>query len=295
MSEPGELEREAVETIERVSEESAGVQLDLKLGPDRAQLLRVSATGKTVPWYRETRSIVAVLAFLVSATSLLYSWRTRRAEEVHQKRQELRQIVQQLTEMRIQFIADLARITDEQQRSDIGSVLYAKQTILLEAAEALAGDIPHEVTTSAYRTLAWENVHAERLAQAERFFQAALDASGSPTGRAYAYRDLGVYWADYRGEVEKARAMFQQGLQQLEHEWDPAADIARADTYGTWGALESDRGDAAKAQDYFRIANDDRARVQAVRDARRAAGGAPPAAGPLPPTPLDLQSASVFP
>src|SRR5438552_2916198 len=244
MSQRGEIEREAVETIERASE-GAGVQLDVKLGRGRAQLLQVSAAEKHTPWYREARGIVSALALTVSAASLAYAWRSDGAAEIRQKRQEIRQIVQELTEMRLRYVADLGRFTDPQQQRDIGKILQAKQSILLEAAEVLADDIPKQVTSSAYRTLAWENVYDERLAQAELFFRAALDASRTPTGRAYAYRDLGTFYAAYLDKVEQAREMFQLGVKQLEGGWDPAAQLALADTYGTWSAMEADKGDAA--------------------------------------------------
>jgi len=274
MGEPGELEREAVEIIARAAEDGAA----------------------GTPWYREARGIVSVLAILVSASSFLFTWQTHRSEEVHQKRQEFRQIVQELTEMRLHYIADLARITDEGQRRGINSVLGAKQNILLEAAEALVETIPDEVTASAYLTLAWENVNGEHLAQAERFFRAALHATGSPTGRTYAHRDLGLFLADYRDELAQARETFQLGVRQLDHEWDPAAHFALADTYESWGGVEQRKGDAAKGQELLQAAQGQRAQAQAVLDARNAARGAPPVAGPLPiAPPRGLQSASVLP
>src|SRR5713101_2702075 len=220
MSERGEVEREAVETIERASE-GAGVQLDVKLGRGHAQLLQVSAAEKHTPWYREARGIVSALALFVSATSLAYTWRSDRAAELRQKRQELRQIVQELTEMRLRYVADLARMSDPQQQRDIGNILQAKQSILLEAAEVLGNNIPREVTSSAYRTLAWENVYDARLAQAERRFRGALE-----------------------------------------------------DTYGAWGAMEADKGDAAKGRELLQVADTHHARA----DAARAGRGAVPAA-----------------
>src|SRR5207237_1437540 len=83
----------------------------------------------------EALGIVSALALFVSATSLAYTWRSDRAAELRQKRQELRQIVQELTEMRLRYVADLARMSDPQQQRDIGNILQAKQSILLEAAE----------------------------------------------------------------------------------------------------------------------------------------------------------------
>src|SRR2546430_7276465 len=231
MSERGEIGREGVETIERASE-GAGVQLDVKLGRGRAQLLQVSAAERHPPWCREARGVGSALALFVSATSLAYTWRSDRAAELRQKRQELRQIVQELTEMRLRYVADLARMSDPQQQRDIGNILQAKQSILLEAAEVLADDIPREVTSSAYRTLAWENVYDARLAQAERLFRGALEASRTPTARAFAYRDLGSFYAADVDQVEKAREMFRLGVKQLEGEWDPASQFALADTTG---------------------------------------------------------------
>ena len=290
MSERGEIEREAVETIERASE-GAGVQLDVKLGRGRAQLLQVSAAEKHTPWYREARGIVSVLALVVSATSLAYTWRSDRTAELRQKRQELRQIVQELTEMRLRYVADLTRISDPQQQRDIGNILQAKQSILLEAAEVLADDIPREVTSSAYRTLAWENVYDARLAQAERLFRGALEASRTPTAKAFAYRDLGSFYAADVDQVEKAREMFRLGVKQLEGEWDPASQFALADTYGAWGAMEADKGDATKGRELLQVADTHLGRADAARAGR---GAAPAAAGPVrdaPPT--DVQRASV--
>ena len=175
---------------------------------------------------------------------------------------------------------------------DIGNILQAKQSILLEAAEVLADDIPKQVTSSAYRTLAWENVYDERLAQAELFFRAALDASRTPTGRAYAYRDLGTFYAAYLDKVEQAREMFQLGVKQLEGGWDPAAQLALADTYGTWSAMEADKGDAAKGRDLLQVADTHQARADAMRAGR---GATPAAAGPAPGAPpTDVQRASVI-
>src|SRR3989449_10570142 len=112
MSEREEIEGEGVEAIERASE-GAGVQLDVKLGRGRAQLLKVSAAEKLTPWYREARGIVSALALFVSPTSLAYTWRSDRAAELRQKRQELRQIGQELTEMRLRYVADLARMSED--------------------------------------------------------------------------------------------------------------------------------------------------------------------------------------
>ena len=289
MSQRGEIEREAVETIERASE-GAGVQLDVKLQRGRAQLLQVSAAEKHTPWYREARGIVSVLALVVSATSFAYTWRSDRTAELRQKRQELRQIVQELTEMRLRYVADLAHISDPQQQRDIGHILQAKQSILLEAAEALADDIPKQVTSSAYRTLAWENVYALRLAQAGRFFQGALDASRTPTAHADAYRDLGSFYAAELEQVEEAREMFRLAVKQLEGEWDPASQYALADTYGAWGAMEADKGDRAKGHELLQVADTYRTRADAARAGR---GATPVAAGPAPESPQpDVQRAS---
>src|SRR2546425_3956375 len=120
MSERGEIEGEAVETIERASE-GAGVQLDVKLGRGRAQLLQVSAAEKHTPWYREARGIVSALALTVSAASLAYAWRSDGAAEIRQKRQEIRQIVQELTEMR-----------SEEHTSELQSLAYLVCRLLLE-------------------------------------------------------------------------------------------------------------------------------------------------------------------
>src|SRR2546428_12975175 len=68
MSERGEIEREAVETIERASE-GAGVQLDVKLGRGRAQLLQISAAEKHTHWDREERGLLCEIVLFVSSTT----------------------------------------------------------------------------------------------------------------------------------------------------------------------------------------------------------------------------------
>src|SRR5207302_355075 len=83
----------------------------------------------------------------------------------------------------------------------------------------------------------------------ERLFRGALEASRTPTARAFAYRDLGSFYAADVDQVEKAREMFRLGVKQLEGEWDPASQFALADTYGAWGAMEADKGDAAKGRE----------------------------------------------
>src|SRR2546430_172567 len=152
--EGGESGGEGVGAVERAAE-GGGVRVDVKRGRGRAQLLQVSAAERHTPWYREARGIVSALALFVSATSLAFTWRSDRAAELRQKRQELRQIVQELTEMRLRYVAELARMSDPQQQRDIGNILQAKQSILLEAAGVLAAAIPRAGTSGAYRTPAW--------------------------------------------------------------------------------------------------------------------------------------------
>ena len=85
--------------------------------------------------------------------------------------------------------------------------------------------------------------------------------------------------------------MFRLGVKKLEGEWDPASQLALADTYGSWGAMEADKGDTAKGRELLQVADTHHARADAARAGR---GAVPAAAGPPPDAPLsDVQRASV--
>src|SRR2546428_8603120 len=71
--------------------------------------------------------------------------------------------------------------------------------------------------------------------------------------------------------------MFRLGAKQLEGEWDPASQFALADTYGAWGAMEADKGDATKGRELLQVADTHLGRADAARACR---GAAPAAAGP---------------
>jgi hypothetical protein len=193
-------------------EDREGLSLELRLLRDRVDLLHVAARERPLPWYRDVRGIVSVLALAVSCFGAVYTLVADRATEARVRRHEIKKIIQSLAEMRLTNARDMAVVTDGELRQRIDNVMLQKQRMLLEAADAIVAEIPDDITAAEYTTLAWENGSARQLTAKERYLGRALAESPTSMRQAYALRNLALFYFDRVNAPEKGRETFAQSV-----------------------------------------------------------------------------------
>src|SRR5262245_44265779 len=132
------------QTKQRLSE----VENTLQLVRDRVDGLQIAAGEKKKPWYRQTPSLISVLALLASIASAVYSGVQGRHQDVRQKQDSLRAIVSGLIDLAAEHQSKLGSEPSKnlsiQEREFISGMINNKRMLLDEAADNLVRQIPDE-------------------------------------------------------------------------------------------------------------------------------------------------------
>jgi hypothetical protein len=217
---------------------------------------------KAQPWWRQTPSLVGLLAFIFSVTTGIYTLLHQHQEDIRSKKEEVRKLVGDIIDVRAEFNQKIAAGTSltSQQRDLLGSSLNNKLFCLMESADNLVQQIPSFVSSNEYETLAMEKQFAGNSQKAQEYLLAAVGVCREPTYKIVALRGLGMFYAS-RGslhDMQKARQYFAEACSALKEPYDDAANYSLGYTCQAWGVSEIYDGNldegtkkAQAAENYF--------------------------------------------
>jgi tetratricopeptide (TPR) repeat protein len=281
------------------------VEDTLQLVRNRVDALQIAADEKKKPWYRQTPSLISVLALLASIATAIYSGVQGKHQDVRQKQDSLRAIVSGLIDLAAEYQSKLGSEPAKQlsinEREFISGMMNTKRMLLDEAADNLVRQVPDDVSSSEYHFLADGKLTNGGASKAEEYYKKAVTVSQEPLVKMIALRKLAGFYAQ-RGpfhSISEARKRFQEAVDLIPGEpRDDATAYAVGFTWDMWGAAEfmnefpeEGRQKMAKARKYYEdLSKDNPTRDWALKflDSRlqhlAAANPAPPAPVPVAPT-----------
>lgn len=195
---------------------------------------------------------ISTFALIVS----WFAWRSSADQLAREKREEMRQILVNLLELREEWIQKCRQITDEVERNRLDCVFNNKRALYLQAAQNLASQIQHVISSAEFITLAEENINTGDYVKSRLYFQKAVIASkrSSRVEQARALRFLAQsYFLQEPKQLEKGRTCFQRATDCVNSESDPYLIINQIIVYIEWANEEINNGFLDRAQVLLRV------------------------------------------
>lgn len=196
-----------------------------------------------LPSWSTLSDIGGVIAVLISVVALIVSRRGQVTQNLREKKEELRGVLENLITLREENNA-LMKEADEALKSTRSALMNIKRSFYLEAAEAIAKEIPQHVTGSEYYVIGYENGWDADLEGAQRYYEQAAQRSGSsssPTKRSEILRSLASTYFINDPKLQnhsKGRAAFENAISTLVGRNGPYDHYARMFGYKAWAEAE---------------------------------------------------------
>lgn len=212
-------------------------------------------------WYGNADNItntISFLALLVSGVTAVYTLSSQSAQEIREKKEELRDIIVSLSDSREKFQEKSQTITDQQIQEATGISFNSRQQLYLAAAEALIVKIPKHVSWVEYWYLANEYWFAGDYKKSEVYYRRSLKKSSRtiPVYHATALRTLGgIYYSPgVMQNISEGKKLYEKAISILKESRDPYTQYALAFTFEKWGFLEIGIDSAETGKRYIEMA-----------------------------------------
>ena len=189
-------------------------------------------------------------AVAISLIALVATQITIRSKTQREKREELKESIEKLLDLRTEFTDKAPTIADDRAREFFASTLNTRKSIYLEWAERLAADLPY-VTPAEWIVLGFEHMNDSNFQHAEKIFLNAVKAArqSSTITRSTASRNLA--WARMMlgpARWPQARKGYEDIVKSLGAHTDPYSAYTTALTYRTWAEAEFGMGNRAECR-----------------------------------------------
>lgn len=165
------------------------------------------------------------------------AWWLQRGQQISAKKEELRNTLMALLDFRKQTLQDLPQIEDPQAKEITGLFINQRRTIYLQAAETIVDDIPKQVSSSEYGSLAFELWQETDFEKAGEYYQRAIKATKSKIAKSSALRAVGTYYFGQHPyqDFDRGRKYFQQAIDTLQNSPDDYSLYTKGLAYQWWG------------------------------------------------------------
>jgi hypothetical protein len=127
------------------------VQAQLAMMKREIDALQVTVAETTRPWYKQASILIAALALLFSFGTTYYSAEQTRKADIHNAKVELRELIQQLTELPQRNVDLNSKYADNPSALLVASgLINTQQIVLAKQAVDIIDDIPEEVSSTEY-------------------------------------------------------------------------------------------------------------------------------------------------
>jgi tetratricopeptide (TPR) repeat protein len=194
-----------------------------------------------------------VISGLALALSGVAAYLARRRDS-YERRRALRSELTDLLSRLVRAGLENARLlkeyrTDPAYVQAVSSALNQENAFLLNEARILIDQIPEQVGSVEYNTLAAAAANASWVVMADDYYRRAVDASTRDNERAMALRSYGGFLFQLR-RVDEARDAFQQALEQIGGSDDLSRSI-NGFTIQMWAWNEANAGNHTDATRLF--------------------------------------------
>jgi hypothetical protein len=198
-----------------------------------------------MPWNQDPNMLSAIgslSAVLISVIALLLSYRGQAAQQLREKREELRGVLERLVSLREEQNV-LNKEQDEAVRAQAGAYQNTKRIIYLEAAESLARQISRHVNASEYYVLGVENFWDSDFVEAMTYYEMAVKRSrhSSAIRQAEILRTLAALYFIQDPAVQnhdKGRRNYEKAVRVIKNRDDNYSIYTQALTYRNWAMSE---------------------------------------------------------
>lgn len=195
-------------------------------------------------------------AIVGSILTGLVSLRIHKSSEYRQKREELREVLLKLVQLKEDYELRIKSIIDQTSREQIGGILNEKRMILKSAAEDLEQKIRSGLSPGEYITLGQENWSYSNFDGAEKYYKKAIEASTDSLNKSISARILAFFYTT-RGphhDFRKAEEHFQQAIDYLSRATDDYSIYTIGLAYETWGIAEEFHRKGKEGRNLFELA-----------------------------------------
>lgn len=200
---------------------------------------------KNRQWYGDPDGLSAagsIGALVISVVAIFLSQQGASAQQIREKREELRGVIAQLVSLREEHSVAY-KVTDEAEKAVTGVFRNVMRSVYLEAAESIARQIPKHVGAAEYHVLGAENYYDSDYVQSRTYYELAITRSkdSSLSKQSEIWRALAsTYVLDdpQMRNATKAEESFEMAVELLKDRTDHYSNYTRAYAYRDWAQGE---------------------------------------------------------
>jgi tetratricopeptide (TPR) repeat protein len=188
------------------------VQAQLAMMKREIDALQITVAETTRPWYKQASILIAALALLFSFGTTYYSAEQTRKADIHNAKVELRELIQQLTELPQRNVDLNSKYADNPSALLVASgLINTQQIVLAKQAVDIIDDIPEEVSSTEYFAVANALAVSGSYDRTVEFYRHSLEKARDANDWTSASRSLGQA-AFAAGDLVQGRASYQDAL-----------------------------------------------------------------------------------
>jgi tetratricopeptide (TPR) repeat protein len=229
---------------------------DLEQNDHEIDVLQVQALEKARPWYRDASTMIAIMAFLFSLLTTGFSFYIAGQQRVHERKAELRILLQRINELNGEVTTLTRDFGTEASRNRFG-IVASELHLLASQANEILDEIPGELSSVEYNTVAYAYKNLNHLDQAEELFREAIDVSNTLVSATVSYRNLAGFLME-NGKWDEGRAVYEATLTVFDRypsKFPAFTEREKAYHQFYWATTELGQNQCEQAQAHWRIAS----------------------------------------
>lgn len=214
-------------------------QADLKLVRDQVDHLQVMLSKGRNPWYREPVNITSAMAAVVAIASLVVSSHQGGQQQLREKREEFRSVLQQLVSMTDEENLLLNDGRNSPEKNSKLNSLRTSRDLFWSSAELLAVDLGSKVLFTEFLIMGDQSKAANNIQKAGNFYDMALRTTKDPIELNRAHRrHAWLYSSLLLRNHDEMRKRFIQALGPVQDGRNDLMLFTTGNTYVDWGLQE---------------------------------------------------------
>jgi tetratricopeptide (TPR) repeat protein len=231
--------------MEEKSKDIENLEEVVKTIKDEVDALQISTMKERAPLYKNIPAIIAAVALLFSFGSTFVSWQRTKTQDIHNKKSELRLMLQRLSSLPKENFELTRNFADDPNAMGIlSSQINQESSLLAEQAADIVKEIPGQVTSLEYYSVASALSASNHPELAKKLLNNALASSKSVNDKLTALR-ANASRLLYEGELEKGREEFNKALMVFDDypgHHDYVKNTSHINTENIWATSEFQAG-----------------------------------------------------
>ncbi len=214
-------------------------QADLKLVRDQVDQLQLVLAKTRNPWYREPVNITSAMAAVVAVVSLFVSSHQGGQQQLREKREEFRSVLEQLVSMTDEENMLLNEGRNHPEKFRRLNSLRTSRDLFRSSAEMLAKDLGPNVLFTEYLIMGDQSKAANDNQKAGKYYDMALQTTNDPIDLNQAHRrHAWLYSSLLLRNQNEMRKRFMQALEPVKDGRNDLIRFTAGNTYADWGFQE---------------------------------------------------------